>query len=89
MRKEDGPQGIVTPIESFQEAMELWVAQALVRVNDGTSWVRHFNITKDEIMTYRNSRLAMLDPLDTGELTLLLKHKIILQLSKIWIFINM
>ena len=80
MRKEDGLQvlsfqGTVTPIVSFQEATGIWVAQSLVQDNDRISWVRLLNITKDEIMTYQNSRVAMLDPLDTGELTMHLKQK--------------
>ena len=68
-------QGIVSPVDSFQEATELWVAHALVQDNDGTCWVRVLNITKDDIMTYQNSRIATLDPIKVGELTLHLKEK--------------
>ena len=67
-------KGTVTPFESFKEATVLWVAQVLIQDNGRTCWVRLFKITEDEIMTYQNSRVAMLEPLDTGELPLHLKQ---------------
>ena len=68
-------QGIANPVESFQEATVIWIAHALVQDSDGTCWVRLLKLTKDEILTDQNSRVAMLDPLDTDELTLHLKQK--------------
>ena len=54
-------QGLVNPIESYQEATGLWVAQTLVKDSEGHCWVRLLNIHDEDIVTYKNSRVGNLE----------------------------
>ena len=51
-------QGIVNPIESYQTATGLWVAQTLVKDNERICWVRLSNIHDEDTVTYKNSRVG-------------------------------
>ena len=60
LRYEDGSkatklEGLVNPLETFQEATGLWVAHALVNNDNGTRWVTLLNIHNEDIVTYRNT----------------------------------
>ena len=54
-------QGLVNPIESYQTATWLCVAQTLVKDNEGICWVRHLNIHDEDFVTYKNSRVGNLE----------------------------
>ena len=54
-------QGLANPIESYQTATGLWVAQTLVKDNEGYCWIRLLNIHDEDIVTYKNSRVGNLE----------------------------
>ena len=80
LRYEDGSkatklEGLVNPLETFQEATGLWVAQALVNNDNGTCWVTLLNIHNEVIVTYRNTRVGTLETLELHELALKLQRQ--------------
>ena len=54
-------QGLVNPKESYQTASGLWVAQTLVKDNEGICWVRILNIHDEDIVAYKNSQVGNLE----------------------------
>ena len=53
-------QGLVNPIESYQEATGLWVAQSLVKNSEGICWVQLLKIHDEDIVMYKSSRFGNL-----------------------------
>ena len=51
----------MNPIESYQTATALWVAQTLVKDNEGICWVRLLKIHDEDIVPYKNSRVGNLE----------------------------
>ena len=68
-------EGIVNPLETFQEATGLWVAHALVNDDNGTCWVRLLNIHNEDIVTYRDTRVGTLETLELNEHSLKLQRQ--------------
>ena len=68
-------EGIVNPLETFQEATGLWVAHALVNDDNGTSWVRLLKIHNEDIVTYRDTRVGTLETSELDEHSLKLQRQ--------------
>ena len=80
LRYEDGSkatklEGIVNPLETFQEATGLWVAHALVNDDNRTCWVGLLNIHNEDIVTYRDTRVDTLETLELDEQSLKLQRQ--------------
>ena len=80
LRYEDGSkaskiEGIVNPLETFQEATGLWVAHDLVNDDNGTCWVRLLNIHNEDNVTYRDTRVGTLETLELDEHSLKLQRQ--------------
>ena len=58
--KNRGYEGRVTSIETLGDSCGLWVAQTLVRDNEGICWIRLLDIHFEVFVTYKNSWVGML-----------------------------
>ena len=74
-RNEDGSklpsyEAMVTPVESFQDSSGLRVAQTVVRDNEGNRWVRLQNFHNEDMVTYKNSRVEILETIEVEHQTI-------------------
>ena len=54
-------EGMVTPVEFFQDSCGFWVSQALVRDSEGIYWVRLINSHNEEIVMHKKAHVGILE----------------------------